>query len=81
MPYHLSNKVDGCSGWAVVKDSDGKVMGCHKTKKEATDQLVALHFNEPETKKAYDKLAQEIIKATQEVVDDIRKELDEQDNE
>ena len=46
MPYHIAHDVEGCSGYAVVKDDDGEVMGCHDTEQEAKDQLAALHANE-----------------------------------
>src|SRR4030065_940464 len=45
MPWHLEGDNPGCKGWAVVKDSDGKVVGCHKTKKDALAQLAALNIN------------------------------------
>jgi hypothetical protein len=46
MPYHIAHDIKGCSGYAVVKNSDGKIMGCHKTKAEAVAQLRALEANE-----------------------------------
>lgn len=46
MPYHIAHDIEGCSGYAVVKNSDGKIMGCHKTKSEAVDQLRALEASE-----------------------------------
>ena len=46
MPWHLSNNAEGCSGWAVVKDSDGSIAGCHKSKSGAQAQLSALYANE-----------------------------------
>ena len=48
MPWHLSTKADGCSGFAVVQDSNGKVVGCHKTKAKAQAQLAALNINAKE---------------------------------
>lgn len=51
MPYHIGEKGShGCSGFPVVKDSDGKVMGCHPTEKDAKNQLAALYVNEPKAK-------------------------------
>ena len=32
-----------CDGFAVVKDSDGQVMGCHRTLGQAERQMVALY--------------------------------------
>jgi len=52
MPYHIGDKgTHGCSGFPVVKDSDGEVMGCHKTEEAAKKQLAALYVNEPEASK------------------------------
>lgn len=45
MPYFISDKADGCSGWATIKD-DGEVIGCHKTKKDAVDQMIAVSLAE-----------------------------------
>jgi len=55
MPYHIGDKgTHGCSGYPVVKDSDGEVMGCHKTEADAKRQLAALYVNEPEASKSAD---------------------------
>jgi HK97 family phage prohead protease len=45
MPYYISDKNPDCSGWAVEK-ADGEVMGCHRTKGDAIDQMVALSIAE-----------------------------------
>lgn len=45
MPYYISNENPECSGWAVEKD-DGEVMGCHRTRREAIDQMLALSLAE-----------------------------------
>lgn len=45
MPYYISDKANGCSGWATVKE-DGEVMGCHATKQGAIDQALAIAENE-----------------------------------
>lgn len=50
MPYHISNEMQDCAGWAVVKDSTSEIMGCHRTEQEALAQLAALHINEPEAR-------------------------------
>lgn len=49
MPYHVaqSGKCPAAKPWAVVKDSDGQVMGCHPSKAAAGKQLAALYANEP----------------------------------
>lgn len=46
MPWHISSNHSECSGFAVVKDDDGKVVGCHKTKADAQAQLAALYASE-----------------------------------
>lgn len=46
MPYHVGEKGSyGCSGYPAVKD-DGTVMGCHKTKEEAANQIYAINQSE-----------------------------------
>lgn len=51
MPYHVGEPNSfGCKGFPVVKDDDGKVMGCHLTKQDAIKQLKALYVNEPTIK-------------------------------
>jgi uncharacterized protein len=45
MPYFITDKADGCSGWATIKD-DGEIMGCHTTKQAAIDQMVAISLAE-----------------------------------
>lgn len=46
MPWHISKEHSECSGFAVVKDDDGKVVGCHKTEADAKKQLAALYASE-----------------------------------
>ena len=45
MPYYITDNAADCSGWATVKD-DGEVLGCHTTKQEAIDQMVAISIAE-----------------------------------
>lgn len=48
MPWHVA-KSDECPTsrpWAVIKDSDGSIEGCHATKEEAEDQMAALYASE-----------------------------------
>jgi HK97 family phage prohead protease len=45
MPYFIEDDNADCSGWATVKQ-DGEVMGCHQTKADAIDQMVALSIAE-----------------------------------
>lgn len=48
MPYQVKRTGDcpDSKPWAVVKESDGKVMGCHETKEQANAQLAALNAAE-----------------------------------
>ncbi|MER7488723.1 hypothetical protein ABTY20_23020 [Streptomyces sp. NPDC126497] len=49
MPWHKVHGHSGCPDgkpWAVVKDSDGSVSGCHATEGDADDQLAALYAAE-----------------------------------
>ena len=45
MPYFISDKNPECAGWAVEKQ-DGEVIGCHQTKQDAIDQMVAVSIAE-----------------------------------
>lgn len=45
MPYFITDKSPDCSGWATIKE-DGEVIGCHKTKQDAIDQMVAVSIAE-----------------------------------
>lgn len=45
MPYYISDKAPGCSGWATVKE-DGEIIGCHTSKQDAIDQMVAVSVAE-----------------------------------
>jgi len=46
MPWHVENDNPDCSGFAVVKDADGEIEGCHKTKADANAQMAALYASE-----------------------------------
>ena len=49
MPYGISDKQSDCSGWAAVKEeSDGSftTIGCHQTKQDAINQMVAVSIAE-----------------------------------
>ena len=41
MPYFIQKDHPDCSGWATL-DGEGDVIGCHTTKKDAIDQMVAV---------------------------------------
>lgn len=48
MPYYISNNRPDCNGWAMVKENDDgtyETMGCHNTKQEAIDHMVAAAVN------------------------------------
>ena len=49
MPYGISDSQSDCSGWAAVKQNeDGtfETIGCHETKQEAINQMVAASVSE-----------------------------------
>jgi hypothetical protein len=48
MPWHIEDDSPYCEGFAVVKDSDGEVEGCHRTRAQAERQLAALNIAEDE---------------------------------
>jgi len=45
MPYFVDDSAAGCNGFATVKE-DGEVIGCHATKQEAIDHMVAISIAE-----------------------------------
>lgn len=52
MPWHVakSSECPASKPWAVIKDSDGTVEGCHETQDAAEAQMAALYANEPGAK-------------------------------
>jgi len=48
MPYSIEQNIEGCDGYAVVKDADGEVMGCHETQYDAQQQIAAIEASEAE---------------------------------
>jgi len=47
MPYSIETNNEECAnGYAVVKDGDGTLIFCHKTRREAVAQIAALNINE-----------------------------------
>ena len=46
MPYSVVNNHPDCEGYAVVKDANNEVLGCHKTQAQAEDQLTAINISE-----------------------------------
>jgi hypothetical protein len=54
MPWHIETDNPDCAGgFAVVKDDDGSVVGCHDTQQSAEDQLTALNIAEAEERGPY----------------------------
>jgi HK97 family phage prohead protease len=45
MPYFITDKAEGCDGWATVKEA-GEVIGCHTNKQDAIDQMIAVSLAE-----------------------------------
>ena len=45
MPYFITDSAEGCDGWATIKD-DGEIVGCHTSKQDAIDQMVAISLAE-----------------------------------
>ena len=48
MPYHIESDNAECQGFAVVKDDDGEVVGCHRTETQALRQIAALYAADEE---------------------------------
>jgi hypothetical protein len=46
MPYRIEEDRPDCAGFAVVKEEDGDLMGCHRTRAQALAQLAALNMAE-----------------------------------
>jgi hypothetical protein len=52
MPWHIAHNIEGCKGgYAVVLDSTGETVTCHKTKEDAKAHLGALYANVPDVQK------------------------------
>jgi uncharacterized protein len=49
VPWHVarSSECPASKPWAVIKDADGAVEGCHATQEAAQKQMAALYANEP----------------------------------
>jgi hypothetical protein len=48
MPWRIDTAHPDCGGYAVVKEDDGTLEGCHRTRREALAQLAALNIAEAE---------------------------------
>jgi HK97 family phage prohead protease len=48
MPYFITDQQADCDGWATVKEEDGALLtiGCHASKQDAVDQMVAVSLAE-----------------------------------
>lgn len=46
MPWHIEDSHESCQGFAVVKDEDGELKGCHRNRDQAERQLAALNASE-----------------------------------
>lgn len=46
MPWDIRSNYRDCSGYAVVKESDGSIAGCHGTREKAVRQIAALEASE-----------------------------------
>ena len=78
MPWHIETANPDCrSGYAVVKDDDGSVEGCHRTRREALAQLAALNIAEAErAAAAVEEERQEGYAPTDGMVDEARRGLE-----
>jgi HK97 family phage prohead protease len=45
MPYFITDSSPDCSGWATI-DDNGAVLGCHQSKEDAIDQMIAVSLAE-----------------------------------
>ena len=46
MPYTIITGLSACNGYAVVKDDDDEIMGCHRSELQAEAQMAALYAAE-----------------------------------
>lgn len=77
MPWHIETTNPACaSGYAVVKDSDGEVEGCHRTRREALAQLAALNIAESERSTEPEETRQEGYTPTDAMVAEARRGLE-----
>jgi hypothetical protein len=49
MPWEIKRNVAGCTGYAVVKQGTGELVGCHAGETSAMAQLRALYASESES--------------------------------
>ena len=70
-----------CDGFAVVKDSDGQVMGCHRTLGQAERQMAALYAVEDDVEPTHTMPDGTVMEGAshpraEAIVDSTRNELD-----
>lgn len=63
MPWHIEDEHPECEGYAVVKDSDGELEGCHRTRAQAEAQLAALNISEDDDDDIEDEIEELIDRA------------------
>jgi hypothetical protein len=51
MPWQIKQNAAGCSGYAVIKDETGELVGCHAGRTAAEAQMRALYASESDSKK------------------------------
>jgi HK97 family phage prohead protease len=73
MPYSISTEAEDCNGFAVVKDDDNFIMGCHETEEKAKDQITALNIAEAESERQAD--ASQDIYETKEEAEEKAKQI------
>lgn len=77
MPWHIETTNPACaSGYAVVKDSNGEVEGCHRSRREALAQLAALNIAESERATEPEETRQEGYTPTDAMVAEARRGLE-----
>lgn len=67
MPWHIEDEHPECEGYAVVKDSDGELEGCHRTRAQAEAQLAALNISEDEDDDDIEDEIEELIDRAEEM--------------
>jgi peptidoglycan/xylan/chitin deacetylase (PgdA/CDA1 family) len=68
MPYFITDSSPDCDVWATIKE-DGEVIGCHTTKQEAIDQMVAVSIAE-EIEPGGERIKKKKMKTTYRVLPD-----------
>jgi hypothetical protein len=51
MPWQIEQGAAGCKGYAVVKEDNKELVGCHASKSAAVAHLRALYASEADSKK------------------------------